>query len=208
MVILGEIELGEPSRTLSLVEQGVDVRQGFDEGLGDGVETPVVVADAPRSVGFARKNDRRRMPCRRRLDPAAVQEVEELPAQFRVLAFGKTLDWPSPRHGSVASVEHQLDAAVGWQPQTRAAQDIRIFRLQRCEYGMIGALEVQRGIDKSHRCEVKLCAIRQELDSGRKANGRRCGSATPADPSRATGLSSCVQASYLGGTPGPVAPAA
>ncbi len=57
MVPMGEIELGEPSRPLSIVQQGVDVRQGLDEGLGDGIET----------------YDRRRMPCRRRLDPAAVK---------------------------------------------------------------------------------------------------------------------------------------
>ncbi len=73
MVTLGEIELGKPSCPLSFVQQGVDVLQEFDEGLDDGIETPVGVADAPRPVGFTRKDDRRRMPCRRRLDPAAVQ---------------------------------------------------------------------------------------------------------------------------------------
>ena len=80
--------------------------------------------------------------------------------QFRKLAFGKAFDWPSPRHGEIAGVEHQLAAAVRLQPRTRTAQDVCIFRLQRCECGMISALEVQRGIDKSHRCEVELCAIR------------------------------------------------
>ncbi len=43
MVTLGEIEVGEPLRPLSLVQQGVDVRQGLDKGLGDGIETSVVV---------------------------------------------------------------------------------------------------------------------------------------------------------------------
>ncbi len=92
--------------------------------------------------------------------------------QFRELAFGKAFDWPSPRHGMIAGVEQQLDAAVRWQPRRRSVQDVRIFRLQRCECRMIGALEVQRGIDKSHRCQVELCAIRQGLDSGRKMNLR------------------------------------
>ena len=107
--------------------------------------------DEPSSPnGMTFEDDRRRMPCRRRLDPAAVQQVEELPAQFRELAFGKAFDWPSPRYGVIAGVEHQLDAAIGWQPRRRTAQDLCIFRLQRCECWMIGTLEVQRSIDKSH----------------------------------------------------------
>ncbi len=45
MVALGKVEHREPLSAVSLVQQRVDVWQGFDEGLGDGVQASKVVTN-------------------------------------------------------------------------------------------------------------------------------------------------------------------
>jgi hypothetical protein len=88
MVALGEVEFRKPLRAPSLVQQGINVRQGLDEGLCDGIKTPVVVTNAPGTIGLASKDNGCRMTCRRWLDPAPVEQIQELPAKLRKLAFG------------------------------------------------------------------------------------------------------------------------
>ena len=56
MVALGKVEFREPLGAPCLVEQCVNVREGLHEGLGDGVEAPVVVADPPRPVRLTRED--------------------------------------------------------------------------------------------------------------------------------------------------------
>jgi len=73
MVALCKIELGEKLGAPCLVEQGVNVGQRFDLGLGDGVEPPVVVADPPGSVGFTHEHHRCGVTRRRGLDPTPVE---------------------------------------------------------------------------------------------------------------------------------------
>ena len=51
-VALGEIKLSEPAGAIRLIQEGVDVRQRLHERLRDGVEAPIVVADALRPVRF------------------------------------------------------------------------------------------------------------------------------------------------------------
>ena len=65
------------------------MRQRLDRRPRDGVEAPVVVADAPRPVRLTREHHRRRVPGRRVLDPAAVGQVDELRAQLRELTVGQ-----------------------------------------------------------------------------------------------------------------------
>jgi hypothetical protein len=57
MVALRQVELGKPLRASGLVEQRIDVRQGLDEGLSDGIEAPIIVADAPGTIRFASEDD-------------------------------------------------------------------------------------------------------------------------------------------------------
>ena len=83
MITTGKIEFGKEVRTPRAVEQRVDVRQRLDRRARDGVEAPVVVADAPRPVRLTREHHHRRVPGRRVLDPAAVEHVDELRAQLR-----------------------------------------------------------------------------------------------------------------------------
>jgi hypothetical protein len=82
VVALGEVEFGKPLSAPRLVQQSVNVRKRLDKGLSYGVETPIVIADSPGTVGLARKYNRRRVTRRRRLDPASVQQVQELPAEL------------------------------------------------------------------------------------------------------------------------------
>jgi hypothetical protein len=53
VITLGQIKLGEPpgsTRLMTLVQECINVLERFERGLRDGVETPVVVANAPRAV--------------------------------------------------------------------------------------------------------------------------------------------------------------
>jgi hypothetical protein len=52
-MVAGEVEFGKPLSPSRLVQQGVDVRQRINKGFSDGVEAPIIVADAPGSVGLA-----------------------------------------------------------------------------------------------------------------------------------------------------------
>ena len=84
--------LGEPVSATRLVQVGVHVLQRRLERIRDGVEAPVVVADAPRPVLFLREHHRRRVTGRRVLNPASSQQVSQLAAQLRELPFGQPLD--------------------------------------------------------------------------------------------------------------------
>jgi hypothetical protein len=53
MVALGEVEFGEPLSASRLIQESVNVRQRLNKGFGDGVEAPIIVADAPGAVGLA-----------------------------------------------------------------------------------------------------------------------------------------------------------
>ena len=55
------------------------------------------------------------------LNPASSQQVCQLAAQLRELPFGQPLDRSGALHGSVASLENELDTPVkreaGWRPR-------------------------------------------------------------------------------------------
>jgi hypothetical protein len=53
MIALGEVEFGEPLSASRLIQESVNVRQRLNKGFGDGVEAPIIVADAPGAVGLA-----------------------------------------------------------------------------------------------------------------------------------------------------------
>ena len=80
MVTLGEIELGKPLCPPRLVKESVNVGKRFYQGFRDGIKPPIVVADPPRSIRLAHKDNRSRMARRRRLYPAAVQQIDQLRA--------------------------------------------------------------------------------------------------------------------------------
>ena len=73
MITTGQVELGEEAGATSPIQQRVNVRERLDRRARDGIETTVVVADAPRPVRFPCKHDRGSMTCRRVLNPAAVE---------------------------------------------------------------------------------------------------------------------------------------
>jgi hypothetical protein len=116
------------------------MRQGLDEGFSDGIEAPIIVANAPGTVWFASEDDGSGMTRSGRLYPAAVQQVEELPAELREFALGQAFGWASPRHGAVACLKDQLDAPVGRQAWRWTTQDICEFRLESRKGGVICAL--------------------------------------------------------------------
>jgi hypothetical protein len=192
MVALGEVEFRKPLRAPSLVQQGINVRQGLDEGLSDGIKTPVVVTNAPGTIGLASKDNGCRMTCRRWLDPAPVEQIQELPAKLRQLAFGQTFDGPRPRHWSIASFEHELDTSVGRQARGGAAENVRVFGLESCESRVINTGKLERSVDEAQRSEVELGAIRQKFDAGHKAGRRRVRTAASTFPTISAGLSSRV----------------
>ncbi len=109
----------------------------------------------------------------RRLDPAPVQQVDQLATQFGQLAFGNSLDRTSPRHWPVARLKYELNSSIRGKPTRRASQHIRKFLLERSEGGMIRALEVHRGIDEAQRGQVELCPIGETFRAGCKADRGR-----------------------------------
>ena len=93
------------------------MRELLDCRLRDGVEPSVVEADAPRPVRLAREHRRRRVTRRRVLDPAAIEQIDELRAQLRELAVGQALHGPGSRRPRVACLELKLHAAVRRHPE-------------------------------------------------------------------------------------------
>ena len=61
---------------------------------------------------LAGEHHRRRVTRRRELDPAAIEQIDELRTQLRKLAVLQAFHRPRPRHRSVARLELKLHAAV------------------------------------------------------------------------------------------------
>ena len=115
MVATGQIELGEEVQAARAVEQRGST------ALRDGVEAPVVVADAPRPVQLACEHHRRSVPCGRVLNPAAVEQVDELCTKLRELAVRELLHWPRPLHRCIAHLELELHGIPCWAPPSTSA---------------------------------------------------------------------------------------
>ena len=99
---------------------------------------PVVEADAPRPVRLPREHRRRRVPCGRKLDPAAIEQVVQLSAELGQLPG--MLDGPGPRHGPGAGTS-SIPRSGG-----RPGGEGRV----------ILPLQGDRGVDEAKRREVEL----------------------------------------------------
>jgi hypothetical protein len=81
--------------------------------------------------------------CRRVLNPPAVEEVDELRAQFRQSPLRQPLHRTRPRHRRVARLDDELHAAVRRQPRGRAAEHVGVLSLKRREGWVVRTLETE-----------------------------------------------------------------
>ena len=90
----GKIELSEEARTARLVDELVHVGERLHRPLRDGVKPAVVLAEAPRTIRFAREDDRGCVRGARRHDPALVEQEGDLLAALVELALRPPLHRP------------------------------------------------------------------------------------------------------------------
>jgi hypothetical protein len=82
VVALGKVELHEPLSAASLVPKRIDVWQGFDEGLNDGIQDSIVVTNPPLPVRLPGKDNSGGITGGGELNPSTVKEVDELLAEL------------------------------------------------------------------------------------------------------------------------------
>ena len=119
------VKFGEESWPPRTIKQRVDVRQRLHRRARHSIQAPVVVADARRPVRLTREHHRRRMPRGRVLNPAAVEQVNQLRALLCKLAVGRALHRAWPRHRRLACLELELHAAVWWHACWGPEQHVR-----------------------------------------------------------------------------------
>jgi hypothetical protein len=93
------------------------------------------------------------------LDPASVEQVQELAAKLAKFALGQPLDGSSSRHRARSGLEHQLDAPIRGKPGRGTPQDVCIFRLELRKGRMIGALQFERTVDDPQGGKMKLRSV-------------------------------------------------
>ena len=121
VIAAGQIKLGEEARPPRAVEQRVDARERLDCRPRPGSRSSYAIT---RPV-YGRTPPPPRGPPSRVLDPAAIEQIDELRAQLRELAVGQALLRRGPRHPRVACLELELLAPVrryaGWAPPNTSA---------------------------------------------------------------------------------------
>ena len=88
------------------------------------------------------------------LDPAAVEQIDQLRAQLRELAVGRLLYRSRPRHRRAARLELELHAAVRRHVSWGPAQPICVLGLERRERRVVGALQSQLRVGQAEGPEV------------------------------------------------------
>ncbi len=81
------------------------------------------------------------------LDPAAVEQVDELRPQLRELAIVQSLHRAQPGHRRAARHELELHAAVRRQARRGATQHVGVLDLERRERRIVGARSLHCRVD-------------------------------------------------------------
>jgi len=105
------------------------------------------------------------------LDPAAVEQVDELRTQLRELALRQALHRPRPGHRHAARLELELHAAVWRHARRGASQHVGIPDLELGERRVVGALEAQLCVGQAEGREVQLRAVLEHLHPFLEASG-------------------------------------
>ena len=104
------------------------------------------------------------------LDPATVEQVNELRAQVGQFTIPQPLHWAGSGHGPgrmasgrVARLELELHTAVRRHARRSSAQHVGVLMLQRSERSIVGAMELQLRVREAERGEMQLHAVLEQL---------------------------------------------